>query len=98
MVEGRLLGESRPSGYPCECRRLQHLHYFRFARHPPGIGWKRHGSNFPDPDTNPNVFCCSLLVRVSPLRCSTPAPRRVGVIRVLSSVILIATIVHADRA
>jgi hypothetical protein len=24
-----LLGESRPSGYPCECRRLQHLHYFR---------------------------------------------------------------------
>jgi hypothetical protein len=27
-----LLGESRPSGCPCECRRLQHLHYFRIAR------------------------------------------------------------------
>ncbi len=22
---------------------------FRVARHPPGIGWKRHGSNLPDP-------------------------------------------------
>jgi hypothetical protein len=23
--------------------------YFRLVRDPPGIGWKRHGGNFPDP-------------------------------------------------
>jgi hypothetical protein len=28
-----LLGQSRPGRYPCEFRRLQHLHYFR-ARQP----------------------------------------------------------------
>src|SRR5258707_7903452 len=27
-----LLGESRPSGYPCECHRRQHLHYSRVAK------------------------------------------------------------------
>ena len=32
-----LLGESCPSAYPRECRRLRHLHYFRIARHPGGI-------------------------------------------------------------
>ena len=29
MASDGLLGESRPSGYPYECRRLQHLHHFR---------------------------------------------------------------------
>ena len=38
MARDGLLGESRPSGFPCECRRL---HYFLFARHPPIIGGKR---------------------------------------------------------
>jgi hypothetical protein len=28
-----LVGESSPSAYPCECRRLQHLRYFRLARY-----------------------------------------------------------------
>gem|GEM_PF-6648791 len=29
MARDGLLGESRPSEYPCECRRLQHLYYCR---------------------------------------------------------------------
>src|ERR1700724_3033911 len=34
MARDGLLGEARPSGFPCECRRLQHLLYFRVARDP----------------------------------------------------------------
>jgi hypothetical protein len=30
--------------------RLLEGNNFRMARHPPGIGWKRPWSNFPDPD------------------------------------------------